>query len=330
VKNVLVTGCAGLIGSHLSTHLLNNGFSVVGIDDLSGGYEDWLPKHQNFRFHRQNLVHTGDLDNVFRDTRFDAVIHLAAYAAEGLSPFIRVHNYQNNVIASANVINKCIEHECKLIFTSSMAVYGDQATPFVETQPCKPVDPYGNAKAAVENDLKMASDQFGLRYSIIRPHNVIGTNQNIWDRYRNVLGIFIRRTIAGQPMQVYGDGEQKRAFSDIQFFLPVFQKLIDDFDREIFNIGSDNYLTINQLAEIVAQQSIVFGLKPRIEHMEPRIEVANAFCNHDKAKTLLGFHDQTSIEETTRTMIQWAMTQPERTIKNMNYEITKGIYSYWA
>ena len=180
MKNVLITGCAGLIGSHLSTYLLDNGFSVVGIDDLSGGYEDWLPKHQNFRFHRQNLVHTGDLDNVFRDTRFDAVFHLAAYAAEGLSPFIRVHNYQNNVIASANVINKCIEHECKLIFTSSMAVYGDQATPFVETQPCKPVDPYGNAKTAVESDLKMASDQFGLRYSIIRPHNVIGTNQNIW------------------------------------------------------------------------------------------------------------------------------------------------------
>ena len=327
--NILITGCAGLIGSHLSQHLLKRGHVVVGVDDLSGGYEDWLPREPNFKFFKEDLADSEYLENIFLNGNFEAVFHLAAYAAEGLSPFIRVFNYRNNVIASANVINKCITHNCKLIFTSSMAVYGRQKAPFSEDMPCIPIDPYGNAKALIEKDIEMASEQFGLRYSIVRPHNVIGTQQNIWDRYRNVLGIFIRRTIAGQPMQIYGSGEQKRAFSDIRYYMESFEQLINNHDSEIFNIGSDKYITINELATIVLTEAKELGLDPSVEHLEPRHEAFEAFCDHSKAKHLLNFNDETAIRKTTREMLEWGIDQPERTVLNMRYEINKGIYSYW-
>ena len=329
MSRILITGCAGLIGSHLSAYFLMNGHEVTGIDDLSGGYQDWLPTEKDFKFFKEDLSNSEFLENIFENGRFDAVYHLAAYAAEGLSPFIRVYNYKNNIISSANVINGCITHGCKLIFASSMAVYGNQHPPFIETMDCKPIDPYGNAKAAVERDIEMAADQFGLKYSIIRPHNVIGTQQNIWDRYRNVLGIFIRRTIAGQPMQIYGTGEQKRAFSDIKYYLPVFEKLLYLHHGEIFNVGSDEYITINELAQIVFDEATALGLNPRIEHCEPRHEAFEAYCDHSKAKRLLGLDDQTSVRLTTRNVLRWAMTQPDRIVKSMRYEVTRGIYSYW-
>lgn len=329
MSNILITGCAGLIGSHLSRHLIEKGHTVTGIDDLSGGYEDWLPKSPQFMFLKQDLAESEHLESVFLNGNFDTVFHLAAYAAEGLSPFIRVFNYKNNVIASANIVNKCVNYNCKLVFTSSMAVYGNQKPPFVESMPCIPIDPYGNAKALIENDIKLAADQFGLRYSIVRPHNVIGTQQNIWDRYRNVLGIFIRRTITGLPMQIYGSGEQKRAFSDIRFYLNVFEQLIRQHDGETFNVGSDSYITINELALIVHSEATKLGLKPSIEHLEPRHEAFEAFCDHSKAKQMLAFDDQTSIRTTTREMLEWALTQPDRPVLNMKYEINKGIYSYW-
>lgn len=113
-----------------------------------------------------------------------------------------------------------------------MAVYGDQEPPFNEEMRPSPIDPYGVAKYGVEVDLELARKQFGLRYNIIRPHNVLGKYQNIWDRYRNVIGIFIRKTLNGQPILVYGDGEQTRAFSDIKYYMEPFDLLLDGFDGE--------------------------------------------------------------------------------------------------
>ena len=127
---------------------------------------------------------------MFKTHKPDVVFHFAAYAAEGLSPFIRNFNYRNNLLCSANLINACITYDAKIIFTSSMAVYGNQETPFTEDLRPKPIDPYGIAKYSVEQDLAVSAEQFGLRYSIIRPHNVIGIYQNIWDKYRNVIGIY--------------------------------------------------------------------------------------------------------------------------------------------
>ena len=326
---IFVTGCAGLLGSNYSRHLLRNGHQVIGIDDLSGGYKAFIPKDDNFTFKKFNLEKRKKVVELFEEHNPDVLLHFAAYAAEGLSPFIRNYNYRNNLICSANLINECINHDTKVIFTSSMAVYGEQEPPFTEDKKPQPIDPYGIAKYAVECDLKLAHEQFGLRYNIVRPHNVLGIYQNIWDRYRNVIGIFIRKTLNGQPILVYGDGEQTRAFSDIRYYMEPFDRLLTDHDGEIFNIGADKYFSLNQVAETVQSIGKKYGYEVPIEHGEPRHEVKHAYCDHTKAKTILEFKDETRLEELIESMFVWAMKQPNRKVKTMEYEVEKDIYDYW-
>lgn len=336
MKTIVITGCAGLLGSHFSRHLLDRGYKVIGIDDLSGGYSEYLPDSDHFEFWPIDLSEKSSaivLEHIFLDPRREIVAcyHFAAYAAEGLSPFIRYFNYKNNVLASANIINACINYNVKLIFTSSMAIYGEQTPPFTEKMNPKPIDPYGIAKYSIEQDIKAANNQHGLKYTIIRPHNVIGIYQNIWDKYRNVAGIFIRRVLDKQPMLIYGDGFQTRAFSDIQFYMNPFEKLIDSFDGYTFNIGADKTYTINELADTVEKIAIKYNIKAHREYAEARHEVKYAYCDHSLAKDPknLNFNDQTNLEELIDKMFGWAITQPKRKLKMMPYEITKGIYEYW-
>ena len=326
---IFVTGCAGLLGANYTRHLLANGHHVVGIDDLSGGYKAFVAKGENFEFRKFNLERRKKVVELFEEHNPDVLVHFAAYAAEGLSPFIRNYNYRNNLICSANLINECINHKTKIIFTSSMAVYGGQQTPFTEDKQPQPIDPYGVAKYAVECDLKMAQEQFGLRYNIVRPHNVLGRYQNIWDRYRNVIGIFIRKTLNGEPILVYGDGEQTRAFSDIQYYMEPFDILLTEHDGEIFNIGADKFFSLNQVAETVQAIGKKYGYEVPIEHGPPRHEVKHAYCDHTKAKNLLKFQDNTRLEELIEDVFVWAMKQPKRKVKDMEYEVTDGIYEYW-
>ena len=326
---IFVTGCAGLLGSNYSRHLMESGHQVIGIDNLSGGYKAFVPKGENFEFVKLNLENRKKVVELFEKYKPDVCVHFAAYAAEGLSPFIRNFNYRNNLVCSANLINECITHGTKILFTSTMAVYGDQEPPFNEEMRPSPIDPYGVAKYGVEVDLELARKQFGLRYNIIRPHNVLGKYQNIWDRYRNVIGIFIRKTLNGQPILVYGDGEQTRAFSDIKYYMEPFDLLLDGFDGETFNIGADKHFTLNEVAETVQAIGSKYGYDVPIEHGEPRHEAKHAYCDHTKAKTLLKFEDNTNLYDLIEEMFVWAMKQPNRKVKDMPYEVTKDIYDYW-
>ena len=330
MKNkVLVTGCAGLIGSHMAKHLVNKGYDVYGIDNLSGGYVENVP--QGVTFYCDDLTDKKRLSSLFKKIKPNYVYHFAAYAAEGLSPFIRNFNYSNNLISSANVINECIKNDVKkIIFTSSMAVYGEGKPPFKETDIPHPIDPYGISKYAVELDLECAKSQFGLNYSIVRPHNVIGIRQNIWDKYRNVIGIWIRRALKGESICIFGDGLQERAFSDIKFCLEPFEKLMFEHDGEVFNLGCPHQHSLNEIAEIVIKIAKKFGFVSTIEHLPQRHgEAKYAYCNHEKAEKLLGFKDETDFEKTIEEMFVWAIKQDDREVKQMPYEIEKGMYDYW-
>jgi UDP-glucose 4-epimerase len=326
---ILITGIAGLLGANFSRHLIDSGHEVVGIDDLSGGCLDFVPPAA--KFHRLNLADRQQVADVVSTEKPDYVYHFAAYAAVGLSPFIRSFNYTNNLVASANVINACINNNVKkIIFTSSMDVYGSAyAPPYTEEMKPVPEDPYGIAKYAVEQDLHAACRLFGLRYTIVRPHNVFGVYQNIWDKYRNVIGIWIRQTLSGQPITVYGDGLQVRSFSDIKYYLDPFYSLMDVGDGEIFNIGADSHMTIIDAAKRFKVVAESLGKKVSIVHLEPRDEVKIAYCDHTKAKNMLNFKDETSFEELIEKMFLWAELQPTRPVKNMSYEIEKNMYSFW-
>ena len=324
---ILITGSLGFVGSHLAKRYHAQGHNVVGIDNGVGGYDDNLTEVQTLRI---DCCDQGSVDQLFAREQFDLVIHAACTAYEGLSVVSPVLVTRNTFDATVNVLSASIKHKIKrFVYMSSMARYGKQEPPFTEDKQPRPEDPYGIAKYAVECDLKLANQQFGLRYNIIRPHNVLGIYQNIWDRYRNVIGIFIRRTLNGEPLLIYGDGEQTRAFSDIKYYMEPFDKLLNGFDGETFNIGADKYFTLNEVAKTVQSIGKKYGYDVDIEHGEPRHEVKHAYCDHTKAKNVLGFKDNTNLDELIEEMFVWSMKQPNRKIKDMDYEITKDMYDYW-
>ena len=328
MSTVLITGAAGLLGANFSRYLTSKGHTVVGIDNLFGGYESSVDPDSVF--YKIDLNNAEAVNRVFDGHKPDYVYHFAAYAAEGLSPYIRSFNYTNNVVCSANVINACVNTNVKkIIFTSSMAVYGEGNPPFTEDQRQTPEDPYGVAKYAVELDLKLAHDQFGLEYSVVRPHNVVGVYQNIWDRYRNVIGIWIRQSMNNESLTIFGDGTQVRAFSDISFYMKPFEQLMTDHNGETFNIGADKYWTINDAALTVQKVAAEFDNNVDLVHLEKRNEVHTAYSDHTKAKELLGFNDNTDLEATIREMYTWAQSQPNRNVEYFDYEIEKNLYSFW-
>jgi len=326
---ILITGVAGLLGSRLSDWIIENkpNVQIVGIDDLSGGYIENV--NSKVELWQMNLVN-GNISECFERHQFDYVYHMAAYAAEGLSPFIRSYNYQNNLVATSRVINECIKHDIKrLVFTSTMAVYGHgNGDIFDEIQvPC-PVDPYGIAKYACEMDIKVAGEQHGLDWCIIRPHNVYGVKQNIWDKYRNVLGIWMYQHMNGEPMSIFGDGEQKRAFSFIDDCLEPLWKSSqqENCSKEIINLGGTRHHTINEanetLKEVIKDGQTVYK--------EQRHEVKNAVPTWQKSVDLLGYEDKTTLYDGLSQMWEWVKKQPSRKrFVWVNYEVEKGIYSFW-
>ena len=324
---ILITGVAGLLGSRLADWIIENTDNeVIGVDDMSGGYEENVS--DKVHLYKRDLS-IDNIDDLFEEWKPDVVYHLAAYAAEGLSPFIRKFNYRNNLVSTANVINECIKHNVKrLVFTSSMAVYGHGKPPFHEDDlPC-PIDPYGIAKYGAEMDIKIAGEQHGLDWCIIRPHNVYGVKQNVWDRYRNVLGIWMYQYMNGEDMTIFGDGEQTRAFSFIDDTLePMYKAGIqDNCSEQIINLGGTKFYSIKEANNILKE---VLGGGTTV-HLEPRHEVKDAHPTWEKSVKLLGFEDKTSLKDGLTQMWEWVQQQPQRDRFHWgNYEIEKGIYNYW-
>lgn len=287
MPTTLVTGGAGFMGSHLAAELLALGHRVVTLDDLSGGSRDNVPAGAEF-VHGSVVDHEG-VDRLFARHRFDYVFHLAAYAAEGLSHFIKRYNYTTNLLGSVTLINAAVNAgtvRC-FVFTSSIAVYGAAQVPMVEGTVPRPIDPYGIAKYAVELDLEEARRTFGLDFVVFRPHNVYGEGQNIGDRYRNVIAIFMSQVLKGEPMTIFGDGEQTRAFTHVADVTPLIARSVERpaVWNQVFNVGADAPCTVNRLAAEVAR---AMGVEARVVHLDPRGEVAHAFCDHSKARAAFG------------------------------------------
>lgn len=303
MKTALVTGVAGFIGSHVADHCLRSGLRVVGVDDLSGGIIANVPGEVSFQ--KGSVTDPDFVKAVFAEFKPDYIYHLAAYAAEGLSHFIRRYNYETNLVGSINLINQAILTEVKcFVFTSSIAVYGSLPPPMHEGQTPHPEDPYGISKYAVELDLKAARMLFGLPYVIFRPHNVYGERQNCADKYRNVLGIFMNQVVNNKPMSVFGDGLQTRAFSHVDDVAPLIAMapFVPAAQNEVFNVGADRPYTVLDLAHLVAR---AFGVKAEITHLPAREEVIHAFGQHDKANRVFQPKPAIPIEEGVERMAHW-------------------------
>lgn len=327
----LVTGAAGFIGSHVCDELLKMGHKVIALDDMSGGFpENVLPGTQ---FVRGGVEDRALIGRLFHKHKFDYVFHLAAYAAEGLSHFIKTFNYTNNLLGSINLINAAVNTgsvKC-FVFTSSIAVYGRNQLPMTEALTPQPEDPYGIAKYAVELDLKEAHEMFGLNSIVFRPHNVYGERQNLSDPYRNVVGIFIKQIRNGEPMTVFGDGKQTRAFSYIGDVAPVIARSVERprAYNQLFNIGAELPYSVLDLAQSIARH---MGVKPRIKHLRARNEVVNAYSAHDKAKKFFGdLIKDVPLEEGLARTAAWAKTSKLRKPKPFKgIEVMKNLPPSWA
>jgi UDP-glucose 4-epimerase len=329
LSTCLVTGGAGFIGSHVAAALVQRGYTVVVLDDLSGGARDSVPGGAEFV--EGSITDVALVDTLFASHRFEHVFHLAAYAAEGLSHFIRRFNYTNNVIGSMNLINAAVNFESRtFVFTSSIAAYGAGQSPMTEDTAPMPEDSYGIAKYAVELDLRAAHHMWGLDYVIFRPHNVYGEHQNIGDRYRNVIGIFMNQIMKGEPMTIFGDGEQTRAFSYVGDVAPVIARAIETPAalNQVFNVGADVPYSVNYLAKATAAAMGVPDAPVR--HLQARKEVVHACATHDRVKEVFGVGAPVSLEDGLARMAAWAKTTgPRASTRFENIEVMKNLPPSW-
>jgi UDP-glucose 4-epimerase len=326
---VLVTGGAGFLGSHLADALIERGHDVTVLDDLSGGFRANVPTAA--RFVRGTVANAALVDALFAEGAFTHVYHLAAYAAEGLSHFIRRFNYTNNLIGSVNLLNASVNTGVRtFVFTSSIAVYGaSPELPVTEAMVPRPEDPYGIAKYAVELDLRACHELVGLDYVIFRPHNVFGPRQNIGDRYRNVIGIFMNQILQNRPMTIFGDGTQTRAFSYVDDVAPLMAESIDlpGALNQVFNVGADEPCSLNELARLVAA---VMEVRAEIAHLAPRHEVRHIRADHAQVRRVFGSRPTIPLGEGLARTAAWVRRHGSRAGSRFEgIEISRNLPDAW-
>ena len=301
---------------------------VVAVDDLSGGFIENVPDGATWR--EGDLRDVAFVESLWEGGRFDYVYHLGAYAAEGLSHFIRRYNYETNLVASVNLINQAVlrEADC-FVFTSSIAVYGAGQLPMTEDLVPQPEDPYGVSKYAVELDLAAAKRMFGLDHVIFRPHNVYGERQNIADKYRNVIGIFMNALLNGEPMPVFGDGLQTRAFSHVADVAPIIARspLVQAARNRTFNVGADRPYTVLELAGEVAD---ALGFPCDVKHLPAREEVVHAYADHSKVHEVFGASEPIDLKTGIERMARWVRERgPQSPVEFSEIEIEKNLPPSW-
>jgi UDP-glucose 4-epimerase len=336
MKKVLVTGIGGFLGSHVAEHLLKAGHTVYGFDDYSGGHYGNVPKGVSF-FLKGDVSNSGDVAGMFFATKpkFDAVIHCAAFASEGLSHHVRRHTYNSIVIGSANLVNACVNHGVPLMVSmSSIAVYGEQKPPFNENMAPQPIDPYGAAKHCMEIDLRAASRHFpGFNAIVFRPHNIIGVRQNLHDSTRNVASIFIRQALLGKPLTIFGSGLQTRAWSPVGQVASIIAASIEDWSRpahnEIFNVGGSRVMSVLSLAKMVHE---AVGVDTGLTMLPSRDEVEHAYSDQTKVRHYFPeqFLNQLSIEGCLAEMVREARQQSVDWLQALPpIEIAQNIPAIW-
>ena len=313
--HIFITGIAGFLGSNLAEYYLKKNFKVSGCDNLVGGSVDNLNLNK-VNFFKANCEDFETMKKILKNT--DILCHAAAYAHEGLSSFSPVLITNNNVTGSVSVFTAAIINKVKrIVYCSSMARYGNIKIPYKEDDDCKPVDPYGVSKVAAENILKILSKTHNFEYNIAVPHNIIGPRQKYDDPFRNVASIMINLMLQKRSPIIYGDGNQKRSFSDIDDCLYCLDKLLTDPNivSQVVNIGPDEEFTsINELYHLLCNK-LKFNLEPKYLLDRPN-EIKEAACSADKARKILGYKTSVTLDKSLDKLINYIK---ENGTKNFKY-----------
>ena len=317
--HIFITGIAGFLGSNLADYYLAKGFKVSGCDNLIGGSLDNIDQSK-INFYKGDCENLEFMIKAMKGS--DVLCHAAAYAHEGLSSFSPTLICSNNVTGSTSVFTAAIINKLKrIVYCSSMARYGNGLTPYLETQALNPVDPYGVAKVAAENILKILAYTHGIEYNIAVPHNIIGPKQKYDDPFRNVASIMINLILQKKRPTIYGDGEQKRTFSDVDDCIYCLDKMLLDpnIKSEIINIGPDEeFISINTLYEILSNK-LGFNQKPIYAEDRPN-EVRHAICSADKARKMLNYKTTVSLDNSLNKLIDFIKIKGPKQFE-YNYKI---------
>ena len=302
--HIFITGVAGFLGSNLADYYIKKGFKVSGCDNLVGGDIENIPS--KVIFYQGNCE---DLDFMTRATKekVNVLCHTAAYAHEGLSSVSPTLICSNNVTGSTSVFTAAIRNKVKrIVYCSSMARYGNIKVPFREDDKLNPVDPYGVSKVAAERILEILCHTHHVEYNIAVPHNIIGPKQKYDDPYRNVVSIMVNLMLQKRKPIIYGDGNQRRCFSDIDDCLYCLDKLITDkkIVSQIVNIGPDEeYISINELFEKLSNK-LKFNKGAKYYEDRPN-EVKQATCSSDKARKILNYKTSVKLDDSIDKVINY-------------------------
>lgn len=336
---ILITGAAGFMGSHLVDFLTkNNEHEIFAVDDLSGGYIDNV--NPKAKFTKIDLRDREKVEVYISKVKPELMYYLAADASEGRSQFTPLSSTERNYLAYMYTIVPAIKHGLrKVVLTSSMSVYGAQKPPFSEDMPKKPEDIYGIAKSAMEDATEVLARVHNFDYVIIRPHNVYGPKQNLADPYRNVIAIFINCLLSNKNFYIYGEGNQKRAFTYIDDFTPYFAQsgFSNRCNGKVINIGPEEEHAINELAQVVLNVFFPDGnvpkhLKPQYLPLRPQ-EVMEAYCTNTKAAKLLNYRTTVTLVEGVRKMAAWAREKGPQKFKYLENGVelpTKDLPLTWS
>ncbi len=314
---IFITGIAGFLGGHIAENLLEKGYEVSGCDNLIGGYIDNVPEQAEF--FQVDAIYLNQMKKMTKDT--DVIIHTACTAYEGLSVFSPYLVGQNTYQISMSTFTAAAQNNVeKVINCSSMARYGQQEkSPFTEDMLPMPQDPYGIAKLASEETLKVLSEVHNFDFVNLVPHNIIGPRQKYDDPYRNVVSIMINRILQNKPPIIYGDGEQIRCFSDID---DVVNPLINSIFNaqaigETINVGPDeDAISIKNLAFKILKV-LNSNLEPMFVPERPQ-EVKLAHCSADKARKLLDYQTSTTLDKSIEKIADWII---EKGSKQFRYHL---------
>ncbi|WP_456277657.1 GDP-mannose 4,6-dehydratase [Bacillus sp. AK128] len=305
--NVLLTGGAGFIGRTVAKKLLHDGHKVWVLDDLSNGREENLSE---FRTDLEDFIHgdikdEGLLASLFSSNTFDICYHLAASINVQDSIDDPRTTFNNDTLGTFYLLEQCRKHQVKMVFMSTCMVYDRclDETGITEAHPIKPASPYAGSKIAAENMVLSYYHAYGLPTVVIRPFNTYGPFQKTGGE-GGVVAIFIKKKLAGEGVQIYGDGTQTRdlLFVDDCADFVVQAGYSEKVNGEIVNAGLGRDISVNDLAMLVLSDQKKIQ---HVEHIHPQSEIQKLLCNFQKASELLGWKPKVSLEEGIRRTEEW-------------------------
>lgn len=304
----VVTGAAGFIGSNVVARLLQEGWKVVAVDDLSTGYAENLPDQPDLHFFEADVRDPGLVAEAVRGA--DVVFHLAASVGNKRSIDDPFSDSEINLIGTLVVLEAMRAAGVPaIVFSSSAGIFGElKELPIREDHPLEPASPYGVSKLAAEKMCLAFAKLYDMRAVALRYFNVYGIHQR-YDAYGNVIPIFVHRLLAGEPLIIYSDGEQTRDFVNVRDVAEANLLAATAQVSGAFNIASGTSITINRLVELLAEAS---DLRPMVEYAPPRPgDVRDSLASLETAGALLGYAPSVSLEAGLAEYVDWMRKEHE-------------------